>query len=110
MLKFYWNGIKTSDKAGVQRCFYSDGQLINHPEGTLTIYARDYSPFSQEIKEAFKVENDSDIMTDYIVQDWIRVEPTHPLYKQVFAALQSQKYHRDGIALRRELKLKKIAA
>ena len=32
------------------------------------------------------VENNSDHQTDYVVSDHIRVEPTHRLYKAVFAA------------------------
>lgn len=100
MLKFYWNGIK--DNGGkLQTCHYSDGQLINYPSGTLTIYKREYSGFSVGIREAFKVENDTDIMTDYIVQDVIRVKPDHPLYAEVFAAMMSAKEHYNRLASKR---------
>jgi hypothetical protein len=92
MLKFFWNGIK--DNGGkLQTVSYSDGTLVNYPAGTITIYKREYSGFSDGIAKAFAVENDSEIMTDYIVTDLIRVEPTHPLYGEVAAALAAKKVH-----------------
>ena len=84
-LKFYYNGIK-DDGGKLQTCWYSDGKLINFPEGTITIYKRDYGHFSAGIAAAFAVENDSDLMTDYFEKDRIRVKPDHPLYQQVLAA------------------------
>lgn len=92
MLKFYWNGIKENG-GKLQRAHYSRGGLANHPEGTITIYARDYGPFSAEVRQAFKVENDTDIMTDYFDKDTIRVEPAHPLYQQVKTAHDAQRAH-----------------
>lgn len=90
VLKFFYNGIK--DNGGkLQRVFYSDSQLINHPAGTLTIYARDYTNMSAGVHAAFVVKNDSEYQSDYIVQDVIRVEPSHPLYQQVLAALIEKK-------------------
>lgn len=91
-LKFFWNGIKANG-GKLQRCHYSDSQLINHPAGTLTIYARDYERFSAEVREHFQVQNDSDSMTDYFENDRIRVAPEHPLYAQVIDALNKQKAH-----------------
>lgn len=91
-LRFFWNGIKGSDKK-LQRVFYSDGALMNSPAGTITIYGRDYRSFSAEIRDAFKVENDSDMMTDYFEQDRIRVTPDHPLFDQVKIALQAREAH-----------------
>ena len=49
--------------------------------------------FSREFREAFKVENDSDGMTDYFESDRIRVLPTHPLYEQVKKALAARQTH-----------------
>ena len=92
MLKFYWNGIK-EDGGKLQTCHYSDGQLINHPAGTITIYGREYKSFSAGIHAAFVVENDSDMQTDYFEQDRIRVQPDHPLYAQVTEALSAHKAH-----------------
>jgi len=91
-LKFYWNGIKANG-GKLQRCFYSDGALLNSPKGTITIYGRDYSGFSAEVRGAFKVENDSDMMTDYFEQDRIRVTPDHPLYAKVLDAMKAREEH-----------------
>lgn len=85
MLKFFWNGIKDSG-GKLQRCHYSKGALKHHPDGTFTIYAKDYGPFSEEIRQNFTVENDTEIITDYIMKDHIRVMPDHPLYPDVYAA------------------------
>ena len=85
-LKFYYNGIKENG-GRLQRCSYSDGALINYPAGTITIYKRDHAPFSQGVQDAFRVENNTDIITDYFEKDRIRVEPTHPLYATVRAAM-----------------------
>jgi hypothetical protein len=92
MIKLYWNGIKENG-GNLQRCFYSDGKLINYPEGTLTIYGRDYKPFSQGVGAVFSVTNDTDIQTDYIVQDVIRVQPNHPMYAEVKAAHDLAQQH-----------------
>lgn len=102
-LKFFYNGIK--DNGGkLQTCFYSKGTLINYPVNTLTIYKKEYADFTAGIREAFTVQNDTEIETDYIVQDLIRVEPTHPLYAEVLEAYNKQearraaKMARKGIA------------
>ena len=87
MLKFYYNGIK--DSLGVlQKASFSLGGLTNYPKNILTIYADKnlLRGFSQEIKEAFIVENNSNGMTDYFENDFIRVKSDHPLYKKVLEA------------------------
>jgi hypothetical protein len=95
-LKFFWNGIKENG-GKLQRCHYSGSQLVNHPAGTITIYARDYKAFSAGIREAFKVDDDSDYATDYVVQEHIRVLPDHPLYESVLAAMLAEKAHNEKI-------------
>lgn len=94
MLKFYWNGIKATD-GKLNRCFFSNGALLHHPAGTITIYSKEYSHFHKEIYEAFEVENDSDMMTDYFEKDRIRVLPTHPLYQSVLCAMHLQEKHNE---------------
>jgi acyl-CoA synthetase (AMP-forming)/AMP-acid ligase II len=95
MIKFYWNGIK-ENSGKLQTCWYSDGKLTGkYPEGTITIYKRDYVRFSNGIQEAFAVMNDTDIMTDYIQTDMIRVMPNHPLYADVAEAMGKAKVHND---------------
>lgn len=90
---FYWNGIKDAKGAKLQPCSYSDGELRSYPAGTISIYARDYSRFSDKVSECFAVQNDTDTMTDYFDSDRIRVIPSHPLYAQVKAAMQASKDH-----------------
>lgn len=92
MLKFFWNGIKENGGA-LQTVSYSDGKLCNFPEGTITIYKREYSGFTAEIRKAFEVENDSEMQSDYIVTDLVRVRPDHALYAVVSAALKAKKIH-----------------
>ncbi len=94
MLKFFYNGIK-GENGKLQRCFYSNGALLHHPEGTITIYSREYSRFSADIQAAFTVENASDSMSDYFEKDSIRVMPSHPLYSQVLAALKAMEAHNE---------------
>ena len=38
------------------------------------------------MSQEFKIENNSDLYTDYNEKDAIRVRPDHPLYAQVSAA------------------------
>jgi len=94
MLKFYWNGIK-EDGGPLQICSYSDCQLCHYPGGTLTIYKREYSAFSAGIRNAFCITNESEIQSDYIVTDLIRVQPAHPLYIEVARALVAQTTHNE---------------
>lgn len=97
MMKFMWNGIKVDGK--LHRVFYSDGELTNHPSGTLTIYARDYGPLPRI--EGLNVQNDSDSMTDYFETDRIRVMPGNRHYKAVLEALGMAKEHRDRMNAKR---------
>ncbi len=93
-LRFYWNGIKC-DNGALELCSYSNGTLTNYPEGTITIYARDYRRFSKEAARWFHVENESDSMTDYFDDDKIRVCPNHPLYNHVALAHAAQELHHE---------------
>lgn len=92
---FYWNGIKDAKGAKLQKCYYSEGPFTNYPEGTITIYARDYGRFSAKVAECFRVENDTDTQVDYFDSDKIRVSPAHPLYPQVKAAMEAGKARRE---------------
>ena len=62
---------------------------------------REYSDFSAGVREAFKVHDDTDTQTDYIVQEYIRVEPSHPLYGDVLAALKLAQAHSAKLAAKR---------
>lgn len=92
MLRFFWNGIK--DNGGkLQTCHYSGGATISFPDGTITIYNRQYVSFSAGVQAAFSVQDDTDIQSDYIVREHIRVRPDHPLYADVAGALLAQGEH-----------------
>jgi len=90
MHKFMWNGIKADGK--LYRAWYSKGQLINAPEGTITIYGRDYYPPLPAI-EGLTVQNDSEMQTDYFETDRVRVTPDNPHYPAVLAAYEKQEAH-----------------
>lgn len=102
--KFVWNGIKVN--AGkLQKARFNMGNYLptsGFPEGTITIYAQNYTGFSREVWEVFEVENDSDLMTDYFEKDRIRVKPSHPLYAQVLKACKACDDHYDKMRARRE--------
>lgn len=107
MIKFYYNGIKADDTGTkLQKAWYSNGPINGHPAGTITIYARDYTGFSGEVSDAFKIENDSDHYTDYFDKDRIRVQPDHPKYAEVLAAYQDQQVKREAQTQRTEAKRK----
>lgn len=95
-MKFYYNGIKTSDRQGLQKCHYSKGNYTAasglSPE-VITIYNREYTRFSAEIQAAFMVQNNSEMMTDYFEKDRIRIDQAHPMYALVNAAWEKQEAH-----------------
>lgn len=82
-IKFMYNGIKVDGK--LYKAFYSETQLSGLPEGTITIYGRDYISFPPI--PGLIAENDSDIMTDYFADDRIRVTPDNRYYDEVKNAL-----------------------
>jgi len=88
-IKFFWNGIKIDGK--LYRCHYSDGKLINYPEGTLTIYRKDYGIMPDV--PGLNVQNDSDLMTDYFERDRIRIKPDNKFYNEVKNALALHDEH-----------------
>lgn len=90
-IKFMWNGIKIDGK--LHRCWYSDGELINHPKGTLTIYRKDYGIMPEV--SGLNVQNDSDMMTDYFERDRIRIDLNNKFYNDVKNALALAKAHND---------------
>lgn len=87
---FFWNGIKDQRGAKLQKCWYSESSLTSYPDGTITIYARDYCRFSDKVRACFAVQNDTDIQVDYFDSDRIRVIPAHPLYPMVKAAAEAK--------------------
>lgn len=81
-MKFYYNGIKSTPSAPMVKCHY----YWNNTQNRFTVYARDYKRFPKEVHDAFAVENNTDIMTDYFENDRFDVTREHPLFPQVAAA------------------------
>ena len=90
-IKFMWNGIKVNGT--LYRCWYSDSKLTNHPEATITIYAKDYK--SLPVIDGLQAQNDTDIMTDYFEKDRIRVTPDNQYYASITQAMDKMKEHND---------------
>ncbi len=98
MHKFVWNGIKADGH--LYRAWYSRSKLINYPEGTITIYGRDYYPHFPAI-DGLTVHNDTEILTDYHETDRMRVTPDNHHYPAVLAAYEKQEAHNAKRAAKR---------
>ena len=79
-MKFQAHGIKTGQ--GLEKARYMLSTLTNSRR-CITVCADGYKRFSKEVWDAFRVENNSDIMTDYFEKDSFRVFPEHPLFDEV---------------------------
>ena len=91
-VKFMWNGIKvdgTLYKAHYYCGVYTSNSGI--PEGTITVYAKDYRALPQI--DGLQIENDSDIMTDYFENDRLRITPDNKYYNEAKAAYDKMNEH-----------------
>jgi hypothetical protein len=82
-LRFYYNGIKANAGAKLEKAHFTGSEQM------VVIYGRHYASFSRAISEALNVKNDSDIMTDYFVNDRICLTPEHRYFAAAYAALQA---------------------
>ena len=100
MITFYWNGIRANG-GPLQKCSYSiepyTAQNRLAPD-TIIIRAKEYSGFDQTVRNAFLVENNTDIMTDSFYMDTIQVKADHQLYQDVSSAYQKRKEHDTKIS------------
>ena len=98
-IKFGTDGIKVN---GVYHSvWYSEGSLLTHPEGTITIYAQEYgSVFPIELNP----RNDTDSQMDYFDKDHARITPDNKFYPEVKQAMEKQKAKRDMLQKKREAK------
>lgn len=94
-LKFFYNGIKGSD-GKLQKASYSIANWINKSQTMIRIYGKHYKSFSEEVQQAFKVEDGSDMQSDYFEDEHIDVYESNPLYAEVKAALLKQQAHRSA--------------
>jgi hypothetical protein len=92
MLKFMYNGIKLNGE--LFKAWYSIGSTRGYAEGTITIYAKDYTSFPQV--DGLQVQNNTDSMTDYFEKDRIRVTPDNKFYNEVLTAYNKQEEHRQN--------------
>jgi hypothetical protein len=92
-IKFVWNGIKVNGK--LYRVWYNEGELIGgrYPDGTLTIYRKDYREGRFPDVPGITVHNNSDMMTDYFESDRIRITPDSQHYAAVVDAIKQSKVH-----------------
>jgi len=97
-IKFAWNGLKIGGR--LYRAFYSDGQLTNHPAGTISVYLRDYERLPRNIP-GLTVHNDSDMTTDYFETDTIRIIPGSQHYDAARAAMAQRDAHHAKLTARR---------
>jgi hypothetical protein len=89
-VKFFFNGVKVDGV--LYRGLYSMGpynECSKLPEGTITMYARDYATEFPKI-EGVTVENNSDTMTDYFEKDTMRIQPDSPYYADAKAAFEKE--------------------
>jgi hypothetical protein len=80
-IRFLKHAIKVRDKR--IRVRYSKGSYTKEsglPEGTITIYAKDYG---SQLPSELKPINETDLQTDYFETDRARIVPKSKYYKQV---------------------------
>ncbi len=90
-IRFFYNGIKGDDKK-LQKCYYN-AKLSTCPD-TIAICKMDHISFTQQIRNEFVIENNSDSMTDYFETSRIYVKPDHSLYPAVKIAFEKQQAKR----------------
>lgn len=90
-IKFMWNGIKVDGQ--LYKCWYSGSKLVGYPEGTITIYGKHYQDLPRI--DGLTIENESDLMTDYFVNDRVRVTPDNKWYEEVRKACDKLNEHND---------------
>ena len=78
-MKLLKKGIKFNGK--YYPCHYSSRK--NNIKGNATIYIKSYEHLPSEAYSILQVENNSDIMTDYIERDRIRIPPTSQYFNRV---------------------------
>lgn len=93
-VKFMWNGIKVNGT--LHRAHYYCGAYTANsglPEGTITVYAKDYASFPAI--DGLTIINDSDSMTDYFENDRIRILPDNKYYAEAKKAFEKMTEHNN---------------
>jgi hypothetical protein len=89
-IKFLKDGIRYNGK--YIRVFYSQSKLTGYPEGTITIYAREYG---HQLPTELQPSNDSEPQTDYFDKDKARIPPNSPYHKQILDIINKKKTDRE---------------
>lgn len=89
-VKFVKHGIKVN---GVY-CAVSYSSSKNNTKGNAVIASVSGFGFNEEFKKAFKIENDSDSMTDYFESDKIRISMDSEYFLKVesLARMQEERF------------------
>ena len=66
------------------RCWYSRGSLRSAPDA-VTIYAKSYSDSLADVFPPERVENNTELQTDYFEKDRVRILPGDPLWEDACA-------------------------
>jgi len=90
-IKFFYNGLKVSEGALIKghwsliEAWVNAGRQI---ETHIVMYCRDYASLPEAVRNEFKVENNTDITTDYFEQDRVRIHMSHPRFFDAAEALR----------------------
>jgi hypothetical protein len=82
-IKFLKHAIKYNNGKKA-RVWYSKRGLIGYPEGTITIYAKDYG---SQLPRELRPINKTELMTDYFETDRAIITPSSKYYKEVLKQL-----------------------
>ena len=66
------------------RCWYHRGSLRTAPDA-VTIYAKSYADSLADVFPANRVENNTELQTDYFEKDRVRILPDDPLWEDACA-------------------------
>lgn len=88
-VRFMWNGIKVDGK--LFKAHYSRCVLIGDTEESITVYAREYNHFP-DIGDV-KIQNESDMMTDYFEKDRMRIAKGSKWWNAAVAAMEKVAAH-----------------
>ena len=82
MIRFFYNGIKTSADKKLQKAFYYE-----HDNGNICVTCESYAGFSSEIEKLFAVIDNTDIMTDHFEKSRFIISPNDQYYVTAKKAL-----------------------
>lgn len=107
MIKFYHNGIKTTDFYKLQKARYS-----YNPDGDhITVYkieTVDSLEFSKEVRSLFNVINNTDRQRNYFEEDYFKIYKDNKYFNQAWDALIKQELKACKNSIRSAMRSKDI--